>query len=59
MRALAWYSVIFNILVIIAFILFLADVLDRPPFSTLEAIAWVVLTLPVIILGVRVIGRSE
>lgn len=37
-KALAWYSVIFNVLVIIAFILFLAGVMEQPPFSNLEAI---------------------
>ena len=59
MKALAWYSVIFNILVIIAFVLFLAGVMDEPPFSTLEAVAWAVLTIPVIILGWRVATKSE
>jgi hypothetical protein len=59
MKALAWYSVIFNILVIIAFILFLAGVMDEPPFSTLEAVAWAVLTVPVILLGVMVVSKSE
>jgi hypothetical protein len=59
MRALAWYSIIFNILLIIAFILFLADVIDTPPFTTLETIAWVVLTIPVILLGTMVLRRPE
>jgi hypothetical protein len=57
MKALAWYSIIFNILVIIAFILFLAGVMDEPPFTNLEAIAWAVLTIPTIILGWMVIKK--
>ena len=59
MKALAWYSVIFNILVIIAFILFLAGVMDEPPFSTLEAVAWAVLTIPVVLLGTMVIRKPQ
>jgi hypothetical protein len=54
MKALAWYTVIFNILVIIAFVLFFAGVLDTPPFTDLEAIAWAVLTIPVVIFGLKV-----
>jgi hypothetical protein len=59
MKALAWYTIIFNILVIIAFILNLTGVIAKPPFTALEGIAWAVLTVPVVILGIMVIMRIE
>ncbi|OGO30718.1 MAG: hypothetical protein A2Z29_00655 [Chloroflexi bacterium RBG_16_56_11] len=59
MKALAWYTVIFSILIIIAFILFLAGVMDEPPFTNSEAIAWAVLTVPQIILGIMVLRNRD
>ena len=59
MKALAWYTIIFNILVIIAFILNLTGVISKPPFTAFEGIAWAVLTVPVVVLGVLVIRRME
>jgi len=59
MKALAWYTVVFSALVIIAFVLFLAGVMDKPPFSTSEAVLWAVLTIPQIILGVRVLRNRD
>jgi len=59
MKALAWYSIIFNILVIIAFILFLAGVIDMPPFTTLEAVVWAVFAIPLVILGWMVIRKPQ
>lgn len=59
MRALGWYAIIFNILVIIAFILTMTGVIPKPPFSTLEGILWIAATVPVIILGVWVLIRIE
>ncbi len=55
MKILAWYTVIFNTLLIIALILLAAEVIDPPPFSWYEDILWIVLTLPVVLLGIRVI----
>ena len=59
MKALAWYTVIFNILIIIAFILFLAGAMDEPPFTNSEAVAWAALTVPVVILGLMVIRKKD
>ncbi|HJX14067.1 MAG TPA: hypothetical protein VJ377_11155 [Dehalococcoidales bacterium] len=59
MKALAWYSVVFSILVIIAFILFLVGVIAEPPFTTSEAVVWAVLTIPVVVLGIMVIRKKE
>ncbi|MBI2860623.1 MAG: hypothetical protein HYX91_03850 [Chloroflexi bacterium] len=59
MKALAWYTVIFNALIIIFFILAVADVVPKPPFSTTEAIAWIVLSVPVVILGLMVTRRWD
>ena len=59
MKALAWYSIIFSILVIIAFILFMVDVIDTPPFTSFEAILWAVFMLPQVILGVLVLRKKE
>lgn len=59
MKLLAWYAIILNILVIIAFVLSLAGVMDTPPFSTVEQIVWAVLTVPVVILGWLVVRRQN
>ena len=59
MKALAWYTAIFNILIIIVFILSMAGLVPPPPFTTLEGIAWAVLTVPVVLLGILVIKRME
>ncbi len=59
MRALAWYTAIFNILVIIFFILSMAGLVPPPPFTTFEGVAWAVLTVPVVILGILVLKRWE
>ncbi len=55
MKALAWYTVIFNVFIIIALILTGAGVIPPAPFTWFEDIFWIVLTLPVLVLGVRVI----
>lgn len=59
MKALAWYTAIFNILIIIVFILSMVGLVPPPPFTTLEGIAWAVLTVPVVILGILVIKKTE
>ena len=59
MKALAWYTVIISSLIVIAFILFMAGVIPEPPLSTFESILWIVVTVPIIILGIMVIKRSE
>ncbi|MBI4185914.1 MAG: hypothetical protein HY530_00205 [Chloroflexi bacterium] len=57
MKALAWYTAIFNALIIIIFILAVAGVVPPPPFTASEGIVWAVLTVPVVILGILVIKR--
>ena len=59
MKALAWYTIIVSVLIIIAFILFLAGVIAKPTLSTYESILWIVATVPIIILGILVIKRWE
>jgi len=58
MKALAWYSIIFSIAVIIAFVLFLVGAIDQPSFSDLEVIIWAVAMLPLIYLGVMVLRKK-
>ena len=55
MKALAWYTVTLNALIIIALILTGAGVIPPAPFSWFEDIFWIILTLPVIVLGIRII----
>ncbi|MDP2729251.1 MAG: hypothetical protein Q8O55_02055 [Dehalococcoidales bacterium] len=59
MKGLAWYTIIFNLLLILLYILVSAGVVDAPPFSWLESILWIVFTLPVVILGVLVIRERS
>lgn len=59
MKALAWYTVVFNGLLIITLILAAVGVVPPAPFTLLEDIAWAVLTVPVVILGILVIRRWE
>ncbi|GAH55521.1 unnamed protein product [marine sediment metagenome] len=55
MKALAWYTVIFNALIIIALILTAVRVIPPAPFTAFEDILWIIFTLPVIVLGILVI----
>ncbi|MBI4187943.1 MAG: hypothetical protein HY529_01925 [Chloroflexi bacterium] len=59
MKGLAWYTVIFNVVLIILYILTSAKVMKPAPFSWLETIVWVIFTVPVIILGIQVIKQSK
>lgn len=59
MKTLAWYSLIFNSLVVIALVLTALKVIPPAPFTALEDIAWIVLTIPVIILSISVIRESS
>ncbi len=59
MKALAWYTVIISSLIVIAFILFMTGVMSKPPLSTSESILWIAVTVPIIILGILVIKKSE
>ena len=59
MKGLAWYTIIFNSLVIIAFILTAAGVVEKPPFTVLEDITWAVFTVPVLILGILIVRRPK
>ena len=54
MKALAWYTVIINVLVIIAFCLSLTGVIATPPFSRPEQIAWAALLIPVVVFGLGI-----
>ena len=58
MKVLAWYTVVFNALIIITLILAAVGVVPPAPFTLLEDIAWAVLTVPVIVLGTLVIKRA-
>ena len=55
MKALAWYTIIFNALLIIALLLSAVGVVPPAPFTALEDIVWAVFTVPVLILGILVI----
>ena len=59
MKALAWYTAVFSVLIILVFILSTAGLVPPPPLATFEGIVWAVLTVPVVILGILVIKRSE
>jgi len=59
MKLLAWYAIVLNILVIVAFVLSLAGVIDKPTSSNTEQIAWAVLSVPVVILGWLVVRRAH
>lgn len=59
MKALAWYTVIFNLAVIVLFLLHAAGMVKTPPFTVREDLAWAVFTVPVVILGFRVIKRPK
>jgi hypothetical protein len=52
MRALGWYTLIFNLVVIALFVLHAAGRVDTPPFTIREDIAWMVFLLPVVVLGI-------
>ncbi len=51
MKALACYTVIFNIAVIVLILLGATGTINPPPFSWFESIVWIVLTIPVVIFG--------
>ncbi|MFH1031488.1 MAG: hypothetical protein V1767_02840 [Chloroflexota bacterium] len=57
MNALAWYTIIFNGLVIILFILSAAGLVAKPPMTVLEDIAWAVFSIPVFILGILALKK--
>ena len=59
MKALAWYTVVFNGLLIIALILAAVGVVPPAPFTLLEDIAWAVLTVPVLVLGILIIRKPR
>lgn len=58
MKALAWYTTIFSIVVILLFILLTIGLVPPPPLTAFEDLAWAVLTVPVVILGIMVIKKS-
>ncbi len=59
MKALAWYTIIFNGLLIIALILTAVGIVPPAPFSLFEDIAWAVLTVPVLILGILAVKETR
>ena len=58
MKVLAWYTAVFNSLIIIALILTAVGVIPAAPFSLFEDVAWAILTIPVLVLGILVIKRA-
>jgi hypothetical protein len=59
MKGLAWYTVIFNLAVVILVLLAATKAIDPPPFSWFESIVWVVLTLPVVIFAIMTMRRPK
>ena len=59
MKGMAWYTVIFNLVVIILFILHAIGVVETPPFTTLEDIIWAVFLIPVVIFGILVVRKPR
>ena len=59
MKALGWYTIIVTGLTILAFILAIAGLIPPPPFTALEGIIWIVVMLPVIVLGILVIRKPK
>ena len=59
MKLLAWYAIVLNVLVIVAFVLSLTGVIDKPTSSNTEQIAWAILSVPVVILGWLVVRRDH
>ena len=57
MKALAWYTIIFEGMVLIGFILNAAGIVGMPPFTRFEVTAWAVFTVPVFILGILAARR--
>ncbi len=51
MKVLGWYTVIFNVALILMLVLTSAGVAKKPPFSWFETLIWAVFTIPIIILG--------
>ena len=59
MKVLAWYTAVFNGLIIIALILVAVEVIPRPPFTPFENIFWAAVLLPVLVFGIRVIREPR
>jgi hypothetical protein len=59
MKALAWYTVVLNLLIIIAFILSLTGVIDTPPFSIAEQTIWALLLVPVVVFALTVARNRD
>ena len=59
MKFLAWYTVIFNLAIIILFVLHAGGMVNTPPFTSLEDIVWAVFTVPVIILGIWAVTKAK
>ncbi len=59
MRALAWYTVILNFFIIIAFCLSLTGVIAAPPFTRPEQIAWAALLIPVVVFALGIARERD
>jgi len=59
MKALAWFTAIFNLVVIVLFILHAAGAVATPPLSALEDLLWALFSLPAVIVGVSVIRQKK
>ncbi|MFC1987425.1 hypothetical protein ACFLVH_02645 [Chloroflexota bacterium] len=58
MKALAWYTIIFNAIIIIVLILTGIGIIPPAPFTLLEDIVWAVLSVPVLILGILAVKKT-
>ncbi len=59
MKALAWYTVILNVLLVLLFVLLAVGAVEKPPLSALEDILWAVFTVPVVIFGILVLRKGK
>ncbi len=59
MKGLAWYTVIFNLAIIVLFVLHAGGIVQTPPFSPLEDIVWAVFTVPVVVLGLWAVSKAK
>lgn len=59
MKALAWFTAVFNLVVIVLFILHAVGAVNTPPFTALEDLLWALFSLPAVILGISVIRQKK
>ncbi len=59
MKALAWFTVIFNLIVVVLFVLQAAGMVSKPPFTALEDLLWALFSLPAVIVGFSVARQKK